>query len=257
MPNRCVSFFAIAALFVSISGAAQVRNQTVLAQLKTRAERTDFRETSRYDDVVSFLNTVAENSELVHMTTMGYTFEGRALPLAVVGRVSDSRPETVKASGKLRIYIQANVHAGEVEGKESSLNLVRDIALGRYNAWLDSIVLLIGPDYNADGNEKIALTNRGPQHGPIGGMGTRANAQGLNINRDYIKLDTPEGRSMVKLLNDYDPQIMMDLHTTDGSRNAYHLTFETPNNPAVDANINRSSLDWMASIVSSIKSKYG
>jgi hypothetical protein len=256
-PLMCLSFFAIAALFVSISGAAQVRNQTVLAQLKTRAERTDFRETSRYDDVVSFLNTVAENSELVHMTTMGYTFEGRALPLAVVGRVSDSRPETVKASGKLRIYIQANVHAGEVEGKESSLNLVRDIALGRYNAWLDSIVLLIGPDYNADGNEKIALTNRGPQHGPIGGMGTRANAQGLNINRDYIKLDTPEGRSMVKLLNDYDPQIMMDLHTTDGSRHAYHLTFETPNNPAVDANINRSSLDWMASIVSSIKSKYG
>src|SRR6516164_137956 len=181
MLNRRLLFPAIAALFISISGAAQVRNQTVLAQLKTRAERTDFRETSRYDDVVSFLNTVAENSELVHMTTMGYTFEGRALPLAVVGRVSDSRPETVKASGKLRIYIQANVHAGEVEGKESSLALVRDIALGRYNAWLNTLVLLVGPDYNADGNEKVSLTSRGPQNGPIGGSGTRANAQGLNI----------------------------------------------------------------------------
>lgn len=237
-----------------VSGAAQT--QSALSQLKTRAERTDYRETSRYEDVVSFLNTAAENSELVHLTTMGYTFEGRPLPLAIVGRVSDFRPETVKSSGKLRVYIQANVHAGEVEGKEAAQALVRDIALGRYNGWLDSMVLLVGPDYNADGNEKVSLTNRGVQNGPIGGMGTRVNAQGLNINRDYMKLDTPEGRSMVKLLNDYDPQIMMDLHTTDGSRHAYYLTYETPNNPAVDTVINQLSRQWMASIQSAIKSKY-
>ena len=248
----------VAALLSSIViGAAQTRSRTLLTQLKTRAERTDYRETSRYEDVMSFLNTVAANSDLVHLTSMGYTSEGRALPLAIVGQVSDARPETVKGSGKLRIYIQANVHAGEVEGKESSQALVRDIALGKHNEWLDSMVLLIGPDFNADGNEKVGLTNRGPQNGPIGGMGTRANAQGLNINRDYMKLDTPEGRSMVKLLNDYDPHIMMDLHTTDGSRHAYHLTYETPNNPAVDSSINRLSLDWMAAVKSTIKSKYG
>jgi hypothetical protein len=241
----------------ALATAAQTRNRNLLAQLKTRAERTDYRETSRYDDVLSFLNTVAQNSELVHMTTMGYTFEGRALPLAVVGRVSDARPETIKASGKLRIYIQANVHAGEVEGKESSQELVRDIALGKHSAWMDTMILLVGPDFNADGNEKISLTNRGPQNGPIGGMGTRANAQSLNINRDYMKLDTPEARSMAKLLNDYDPQIMMDLHTTDGSRHAYHLTYETPNNPAVDSGIEQLSIEWMNSVRSSIKSKYG
>ena len=102
-----------------------IRNQAVLAQLKTRAERTDYKETSRYDDVMSFLNMVGQNSELVHLTTMGYTSEGRPLPLAIVGRVSDSRPETVKSSGKLRIYIQSNVHAGEVEGKESSYPIPR------------------------------------------------------------------------------------------------------------------------------------
>src|SRR5207249_1641154 len=117
------------------------------------------------------------------------------------------------------------------------------------------MVLLVGPDYNADGNEKTSLTNRGVQNGPVGGMGTRANAQGLNINRDYMKLDTPEARSMVKLLNDYDPHIMMDLHTTDGSKHAYHLTYETPNNPAVDPTITQLSLDWMASLTKTIKSK--
>src|SRR5207253_8192784 len=154
---------------------------SVFAQVKTRAERTDYIETSRYEDVVAFLNAVAQASALVHTTTFGYSFEGRPLPLAVVGKVSGATPAAVRASGKLRIYIQANIHAGEVEGKESALALVRDIALGRYNAWLDSMVLLVGPDYNADGNEKTSLMNRGVQNGPVGGMGTRANAQGLNI----------------------------------------------------------------------------
>ena len=214
--RRLVFFVAVALGVTAVSGSAQVRSRAALTQLKTKAERSDYAETSRYDDVMAFLNTVAENSELVHMTTMGFTSEGRSLPLAIVGRIPDARPETIKASGKLRIYIQANVHAGEVEGKESAQSLVRDVALGKYNAWLDTMVLLVGPDFNADGNERVSLTNRGVQNGPVGGMGTRANAQNLNINRDYMKLDTPEGRSMVKLLNDYDPQIMMDLHTTDG-----------------------------------------
>ena len=227
-----------------------------LAALQTRAERTRYQETSRYDDVVRFLDEVAAASELVHVATFGYSFEGRPLPLAVIGRVADARPETVRASGKLRVYIQANVHAGEVEGKEAMLALARDIARGGHRDWLDSLVLLVAPIYNADGNDRVSLTNRGPQHGPIGGMGTRANAQNLNINRDYIKLETPEARSMVKLLNDYDPQVMLDLHTTDGSRHAYYLTYETPNNPAVDRSIADLSRGWMTAITKTVSTKY-
>ena len=87
------------------------------------------------------------------------------------------------------------------------------------------------PDYNADGNEKFALTNRRRQNGPINGMGTRANAQNLNINRDYMKLDTPEAKAFVKLWNDYDPQVGFDLHTSDGSAHGYLLTYSPPLNP--------------------------
>ncbi len=258
MKTRHVAFLLIAIAFVFLaSGAAQTRAQNALSTLKTTPERTEYRETSRYDDVMAFLKAVDTASDLVHLTTMGYTFEGRPLPLAVVGKVADARPETVRASGKLRVYIQANVHAGEVEGKESAQALVRDIAMGRYAQWMDTMVLLVGPIYNADGNEKVSLTNRGVQHGPIGGMGTRPNAQGLNINRDYMKLETPEGRSMVKLLNEYDPHIMMDLHTTDGSRHAYHLTWEVPNNPAVDPGIAQlAQKDWLPAVTNTIRSKY-
>lgn len=226
--------------------------------LQTRAEQSQFVETSRYDDVMGFLRTVDEASPIVQLTSFGYTSEGRALPLAVVGRVSAPTPEAVRESGKLRVFIQANVHGGEVEGKESMLAMVRDVARGAHAEWLDSMVLLIAPLYNADGNERISLTSRGPQHGPIAGSGTRANAQGLNINRDYIKLETPEARSVVKLLNDFDPHVMMDLHTTNGSRHAYHLTYETPNNPAVAPTIvERMAGPWMTAVSSAIRSKDG
>ncbi len=220
-----------ARVFVLVLVLCAVWNVSSQSQVKTRAERTNYIETSRYDDVVTFLNTVGTGSPLIHITTFGYTFEGRALPVAIVGRIQNATPQAIRASRRLRVYIQANIHAGEVEGKEAAQILVREIASGKHAQWLDSMILLIAPIYNADGNERVSLTNRGPQNGPIGGMGIRANAQGLNINRDNIKLDTPEARSMVKLLNDYDPHIMIDLHTTDGSRHAYHLTWEVPNNP--------------------------
>jgi len=233
-------------------------SQTVRPQIQTRAERTNYVETSRYDDVVAFLNTVAKESPLVHNTTFGHTVEGRALPLAVIGRIGDATARTVRSSGKLRVYIQANIHAGEVEGKEASLALIREVASGKHAEWLNTMVLLIAPIYNADGNERIAPNNRGPQNGPVAGAGIRANAQGLNLNRDNMKLDTPEARSMAKLLNDYDPYVMIDLHTTNGSYHAYHLTWEIPNNPAVDAGITRIARDeWMAAVTKTVQQKDG
>src|SRR5262245_54638687 len=181
MPNRAPLAGLVAAVLASAALAAQT---STLATLQTRAERSGFTETSRYDDVLAFLKVVDDASPLVHVTQFGFTFEGRPLPLAIVGKVADARPETVRTSGKLRVYVQANIHAGEVEGKEAVLALVREMARGQHAEWLDSMVLLINPIYNADGNEKVTLISRGFQHGPVGGQGTRANAQGLNINRD-------------------------------------------------------------------------
>src|SRR5262249_28271993 len=133
--------------FVLIASAAW--SVSSLSQVKTRAERTNYIETSRYDDVVMFLNTVAKGSPLIHVTTFGYTFEGRSLPLAIVGRIPNATPQAVRTSGRLRVYIQANIHAGEVEGKEAVQILVREIASGKHAQWMDSMVLLIAPIYNA------------------------------------------------------------------------------------------------------------
>ncbi|MCE2454802.1 MAG: M14 family metallopeptidase [Gemmatimonadetes bacterium] len=199
--------------------------------LLTRAERTEFRETSSYAEVVDFLRRAAEADPSVHYTTFGHTNEGRALPMAVVGELDDPSPEAVRASGRTVVYLQGNIHAGEVCGKEALQMLLRDLVEGDHEEWRESMVLLFAPIYNADGNERVTLTNRGRQHGPIGGMGQRPNAQGLDLNRDHMKLDSPEARSVARLFNDYDPDVAVDLHTTNGTRHAYHLTYSPPLHP--------------------------
>ena len=203
----------------------------------TRAERTDYRETSSYADVVDFLERAAAASPSVHYTTYGFTTEGRALPLAFVGDLADPSPAAVRASGKTVVYLQGNIHAGEVCGKEALQMLLRDLLAGRHGEWRESMVLLVAPIYNADGNERVTLTNRGRQHGPIGGMGQRPNAQGYDLNRDHMKLDSPEARSVARLLSEYNPQLAVDLHTTNGTRHAYHLTYSPPLHPNTPAGI--------------------
>ena len=225
--------------------------------MQTRPERTAFNETSTYADVVAFMEAAAKAApKLIHLTSFGTSSEGRTLPLAVVGAPGAS-PDAVRRTGKLRVYIQGNIHAGEVEGKESAQMLLRELAEGKHADWLRSMVLLVAPIYNADGNEKFSLTNRGRQHGPMAGQGQRPNAQGYDLNRDHMKLDSPEARGFVKLMNDYDPHVSMDLHTTNGTRHAYHLTYAPPLNPATDpAIIDLLRKDWLPSVTRTIKTKY-
>ncbi len=215
---------------------ASPAGSAALRALKTRPERTNYEETSRYEDVMQFMKAVAAASPRVHLTTYGYTFEGRALPLAVIG-AKDASPEAVKASGKTRIYVQGNIHAGEVEGKEACLEILRAIGMGQHAGWFNSVVLLLNPIYNADGNERINLTNRGSQNGPIGGMGQRPNAQSYDLNRDFMKADAPETRSFERLMTLYDPHIFVDLHTTDGTAHAYQITYAPPLHPATAASV--------------------
>jgi len=221
---------------VAAQSTGKAAGPAALRALKTRPERTNYAETSRYQDVIDFMNTVDAASPRIHLTSYGYTFEGRALPLAVIG-AKDASPEAVKASGKTRIYVQGNIHAGEVEGKEACLELLRAIALGQHAGWFNNLVLLINPIYNADGNEKINLTNRGSQNGPVGGMGQRANAQDYDLNRDFMKLDAPESRSFELMMARYDPHIVVDLHTTDGSAHAYQLTYAPPLHPLTSQSV--------------------
>lgn len=244
---------------LSVPGRAQqAPPASQLDSLRTVAESSDYRSTSTYAEVLGFMTIVDDASPNIHMVSYGTTYEGRMMPLAVVGTgLKDASAASVKASGKLRVHIQGNIHAGEVEGKEATLVLLREFAQGKHADWLQSMVFLITPIFNADGNERFSLTSRGVQNGPINGQGTRANGQNLNINRDFMKLDTPEGRAFAKLWNDYDPYVGMDLHTSDGSAHGYHLTYSPPLNPNTSAAIMSIMKDeWFPFVTKAIRDKH-
>lgn len=198
----------------------------------TRAERTNFAETSHYDDVVAFIDSLKTLGAKIATGSIAKTVEGRDLPYVIASRPLISTPAEARRLNRPVAYIQANIHAGEVEGKEAMQSLLRDLLFDKKKNVLDSIVLIVQPIYNADGNEKFAPQerNRGAQNGPEL-VGTRQNASGWNLNRDYIDGDAPETRGSLAMLNQWNPDVFMDLHTTDGSIHGYALTYSPPLTP--------------------------
>lgn len=157
--------------------------------------------------------------------TLGYTTEHRAIPYVILSRGP--------MKGRPVVYVQGNIHAGEVEGKEALLALIRDLGTRSEASVLDSILLIAVPIYNADGNEKFApqSTNRTEQNGPEM-VGQRPNGMGLDLNRDYIKAEAPETRASLAAFNRWNPDVFVDLHTTDGSFHGYALTYAPSLSPA-------------------------
>lgn len=207
---------------------------TPLAAQQTRAERSNYTETSRFEDIVTFLDSLekAAPGRMVR-GTIGTTTQGRALPFVVASRPLVRTPAEAKASGKPVVYVQGNIHGGEVEGKESLQALLRELVRGTRPNALDSIVLIAVPIYNADGNEAWGPQERqrSEQDGPAV-VGQRPNASSLDLNRDYIKNEAPETRASLAMFRAWDPDVFVDLHTTNGSYHGYALTYSPSLHPA-------------------------
>ena len=200
---------------------------------RTRPELTNYRETSRYADVRQFLDSLRQLRAPLLFGSIGKTNEGREIPYVIASRPMISTPLEARKLGRPIVYVQANIHAGEIEGKDALLALLRDLAFSSKPNALDSIVLIAVPIYNADGNERFApqSVNRTEQNGPEM-VGVRANAQNLDLNRDYVKAEAPETRASLAMFNAWDPDVFVDLHTTDGSFHGYALTYSPSLSPA-------------------------
>jgi hypothetical protein len=191
------------------------------------AESSEFTKTATFDEVWEWLRRLQSLGAQIHVTTVGTTTEGRSMPLVIASRPLVTTPEQAWASGKPILYLQGNIHGGEVEGKDALLMLLRDLTLGDARDLLDDVIVLSNPIYNADGNEKWGpvAENRRSQDGP-GLVGLRPNGMGLDLNRDYIKAESPEMRSsLAGIFNRWWPDLVMDLHTTNGSYHAFDLTY--------------------------------
>ncbi len=201
---------------------------------QTRAEASNYSNTSSYADVIAFLDALQGRAPGAWVRgTMGTTMQGLALPYLIVSRPLVRTPAEARASGKPIVYLQGNIHGGEVEGKESVQALLRDLILDRGKNALDSIVLIAVPIYNADGNDTWGPQERqrSEQDGPPL-VGQRPNGAQLDLNRDYIKNEAPETLASLKMFRTWDPDVFVDLHTTDGSYHGYALTYAPSLHPA-------------------------
>jgi len=202
----------------------------------TVAEKSEFRATSSYDQTMDYLRRLELAApEWIRVTDFGRTGQGRPLPLVIVSSDGAFTPETAAATGKPILLIQSCIHAGEVDGKDATLMVLRDIALGRRPELAKAAVTLFAPIYNADGHEHVSPYNRSNQNGPVEGMGYRANASGINLNRDFLRLVSPEAKALAKLVATWNPHLHVDNHVTNGSDHAWVLTWLVAEAPQLAA----------------------
>ncbi len=205
---------------------AQSESLNVPKEWQTLAEQTEYRKSWNYADTIEFARKLDKASDKIVYQSFGKSGEGRDLPLLVVADGKEFTPESAKKSGKAVILIQAGIHSGEIDGKDAGFALLRDIAITKTRAaLLKDTILLFVPIYNVDGHELASPYNRINQNGPeeMGWRGTSAN---INLNRDYMKADTPETRAFLKLWNEWKPDFFFDLHVTDGADFEYNITYE-------------------------------
>lgn len=203
----------------------------------TRAEASGFVATSTLAETTDFLRRLAERSPAIRVSTFGRSAAGRDLPLVVVSAKGAFTPVAAREDGGPVVLLLAGIHAGEVDGKDALLLLLRDLALGRRAELPGGTTLVVVPVYNADGHERGSPYNRPNQDGPAEGMGFRTNATGLDLNRDFVKLDAPESRALVRLVNAWRPHLVVDNHVTNGSDHAWVLTWAASEPPQVAAEV--------------------
>ena len=240
-PRAIFAITVFSFFLFSMKTPAQSESLNVPKDWQAFAEQTDYRKTPRYPETVAFARKLDKASELIVYQSFGASGEGRDLPLLIAATDKTFTPAAARKKGKAIVLIQACIHAGESDGKDAGLALLRDIAITKTrNDLLKDVVILFVPIYNVDGHENFNAFNRINQNGPDE-AGFRATTANLNLNRDYMKADAPETRQFLKLWNDWKPDFFIDCHVTDGADFRYNLTYEFAHHFEVSPFVK----DWM------------
>lgn len=213
-------FLTTLAVFLSLYDGAIAADDWI-----TYFERTDSLGTPRYEETVRYFQRLADTSPFARMTSFGTSPEGRELPLMIISKDQHFTPEAAIESGKPIILIQCCIHPGESEGKDAVMLLARDMLIYKRHATiLENNILMIIPIFNVDGHERFGPYNRINQNGPTE-MGWRVTATRLNLNRDFMKAESPEMRAWLRLFHEWLPHLVFDCHTTDGLDHQYVIAY--------------------------------
>jgi hypothetical protein len=198
--------------------------------LLTTGEKSDWNQTAPYAEAVEISRRLEKASKFVKVVDIGTTPEGRTMIGLIVSKDRAFTPDAAARTNKAIIMIHSGIHAGEIEGKDTVLMLIRDMTVSkRFASWLDHAIFVIIPVFNVDGHENVSPYHRPSQNGPSS-TGLRATAQRVNLNRDYVKADTLEMRAWLRVFNAWMPDFHIDNHVTDGADFQYDVTWDMARN---------------------------
>jgi dipeptidyl-peptidase-4 len=225
LPVAVAAASAPAARLAAARAQPQQQPRQAVQDLRTASELSGFARHTSYDEMVEYLEAVGARSPEMRLSTFAHTREGRAMPFAIFARPALSTHQEALLSGKPILVLAANVHGGERTLRESVLIMTRDLATPgtELNRMLDDLVILVVPTLNPDGFSATP-------------GGTRGNAWGIDLNRDYIKLEHPEIAGYVgNILNTWYPHLWIDGH--NGGAQPYNLNYQCVSNAAADQRI--------------------
>ncbi|MGN6186909.1 MAG: M14 family metallopeptidase [Thermoanaerobaculia bacterium] len=191
----------------------------------TPSEKNALKTTPRYDETIAYLKRLVAASPNLRMVSLGKSPEGRDVWMVIASKEKAFTPDAIKRTKKPLVFAQAGIHAGEIDGKDAGLMLLRDMTVrGTKRELLDGANFLFVPMFNVDGHERFTRYSRINQRGPVEG-GWRTTAQNYNLNRDYMKADTLEMHAMLRAIATWQPDLYIDLHVTDGADYQYDVTY--------------------------------
>lgn len=194
---------------------------------RTVFEKSGGNKTVTYDELVGFYKQLDDDFPTIKRDTAGTTDAGVPLDVVYYSRDGRFNAGQWKEENKLIILINNGIHPGEPDGIDASMMLLRDVAERRI-AMPEHIVLAVIPVFNTGGMLNRGSYSRANQNGPEA-YGFRGNARNLDLNRDFIKMDALETRSLVALFHKLDPDIFIDNHVSNGADYQHVMTLLTPN----------------------------
>lgn len=224
------------------------------ADLRTVSERSGFLKTGRYDEVIALCDAFAQAyPHAVRCIDFGISPEGRPMKALVASTSGVLDPAGAARRGLPVVLIQGGIHAGEIDGKDAGFLALREILEARTAAKgvMDQLVWVFVPVFSVDGHERFGAWNRPNQRGPEE-MGFRTTAQGYNLNRDYVKADAPEMQAMLKLVDQWDPLVEVDLHVTDGAKFEHDVSIQVEPLHAGDAELRKVGRSWRDSVIADL-----
>ena len=220
------------------------------------AEKTQFRETGTYAEVQAFCRAMRQqHPHAVRCLQFGQSAEGRPLLAMVVSQSGVLDAPRVRQRQLPVTLVIGGTHAGEIDGKDAGMILIRDL-LAQPQAYppLKQQVLLFVPVFNVDGHERPRAYNRPNQNGPRL-QGERVTAQRINLNRDWMLAQTPEMQAMLQLLGQWDPLVTLDMHVTDGLRFRHDVSLSVSAMFTGTPSLKRLAEDFEDALIEHIEAK--